>query len=90
MFKTYNKQKEGFALEKFLVKGGKWSSAVTTLTKKNGKWLYVKNGKWSKAKDLVKYKGKTFYVNKGFAQLDFSGKVTVSGKKYKIKNGKVI
>ena len=74
----------------FLVRNGKWDSSITTLTCKNGKWLYVKNGKWSKEKAICVYKGKKIYVNKGFAQLEYSGKVTVGGKKYTVKYGKVV
>jgi hypothetical protein len=63
---------------------------INTLFKKNGKWFAIKSGKWYKEKAIIKYSGKKFYVNKGFAQLDRSGKVKINNKSYKIKNGKVV
>ena len=74
----------------FYIKNGKWDSTAKTLFKYKNKWFYIKSGKWSKTKAIVSYNGKKFYVNGGITQLSYSGKVTISGKTYKIKNGKVV
>lgn len=74
----------------FLVRNGKWDSSVKTLTCKNGKWFYIKNGKWSKEKAVCVYKEKKIYVNKGFAQLQYSGRVIIGNKKYNVKFGKIV
>jgi hypothetical protein len=42
---------------------------------------------WYKSKAIIKYNGKKYYCNKGYAQTKYSGKVTVSGKKYTVKKG---
>ncbi len=73
----------------FFIKKGKWDNTVETLYKKNGKFFAIKNGKWFKGKDIIRYSGKRFYVNKGFAQLGFTGKVVIDGKKCKIVKGKL-
>ena len=65
-------------------------SNINTLFKKNGKWFAIIKGKWYKGKAIIKYSDKKFYVNNGFVQFDYSGKVKVDGKTYKIKNGKVV
>lgn len=74
----------------FYIENGKWDKTLETLGKKNGKWLAVQNGKWCKAKTLIEYKGKIFFVNKGFAKLDFSGKTVIDKNTYKIKGGKLV
>ncbi len=73
----------------FFINNGKWRKNDNTLYKKNGKWLAIKNSKWYKGKAIISYKGKKFYVNNGFAQLGFSGKVKIGDKTYTIKSGKV-
>jgi hypothetical protein len=70
----------------YYIKGGKWSK-TTTLYKKSGKYYAVKSGMWYKSKAIIKYSGKKYYCNKGYAQTKYSGKVTISGKKYTVKKG---
>lgn len=65
-------------------------SNINTLFKKNGKWFAIIKGKWYKKKAIIKYEGKKFYVNNGFVQFKYSGKVKVDGKTYNIKKGKVV
>ena len=70
----------------YYIKSGKWSK-TTTLYKKSGKYYAIKSGKWTKSKTIIKYNGKKYYVNDGYAQTKYSGKVTISGKKYTVKKG---
>ncbi len=73
----------------FFIQNGKWDSSINTLFKKNGKWFAVKSGKWYKGEAIITYKDVKFYVNNGFAQLGFSGKVTIGNKTYTVKAGKI-
>jgi hypothetical protein len=70
----------------YYVKSGKWSK-TTTLYKKSGKYYAIKSGKVTKSKVIIKYNGKKYYCYKGYAQTSYSGKVTISGKKYTVKKG---
>ena len=74
----------------FYIKNGKWNNKAETLFKKNGKWFAIKSGKWYKGENIISYSGKKFYVNKGFAQLNVSGKKKIGSKTYTIKAGKVV
>ena len=74
----------------FYVENGKWQNKMTALVKSNGTYYYVKSGKWSRTTAIVKFSGKRFFVKYGIAQLNYSGWVTVGGKAYKIKKGKVV
>lgn len=65
-------------------------SYINTLFKKNGKWFAIIKGKWYKGEAIIKYEGKKFYVNNGFVQFKYSGKVKIDGKTYKIKKGKMV
>ena len=60
---------------------------LTTLYKKDGQSHVIKNGKWYKEKAVFKYSGKKYYVNKGYAQLSYSGKVKINSKTYTVKQG---
>jgi hypothetical protein len=73
-----------------LVRGGKWDSSINTLCKQGSKYVAIKNGKVYEGKGIIAYNGKNFYVNNGYAQLSYSGKVTIDKKTYKIKAGKVV
>lgn len=71
----------------FFIKGGKWDSSLDTLYKKDGQSHVIKNGKWYKEKAVFKYAGKKYYVNKGYAQLSYSGKVKINSKTYTVIKG---
>lgn len=51
------------------------------------KKVKIKKGVYISSYYLINYKGVQIYVNKGYAQFDYSGKVKVDGKTYKIKDG---
>ena len=74
----------------FYIRYGKWDSTNATLFKKNDKWFAIKAGKWYKGESTISYSDKLFYVKDGFAQLGFTGKVTIGSTAYNIKAGKVV
>ena len=74
----------------FYIKKGKWESSITTLVNYKNKWRYVKNGKWNKSKAIVRYNDEQFYVNNGYVQFGYLGRVKYNDKTYKIKKGKVV
>ena len=57
------------------------------VVEKDGKYYAIKSGKWYKGKNIIKYNGKKYYVNDGYAKTSYSGKVTINGKKYTVKKG---
>ncbi len=71
------------------VKAGKMARD-NTLVKFNGKYYHVNGGKWVKDTAIVSYGGSKYYVKGGVMQSSFNGNVKISGKTYKIKNGKVV
>jgi hypothetical protein len=42
---------------------------------------------WTKSKAIIKYSGKKYFCDDGYAQTKKTGKVTVSGKTYTVKKG---
>ncbi len=70
-------------------KDGKWSKE-NAIVRYIPKKVKIKKGVYIRSYYLEGYKGELFYVNNGYAQLDFTGKVRVNGKTYNIKNGIVV
>jgi hypothetical protein len=73
----------------YYLKNGIWSKEKAIVRYKPQK-VKIRDGLYIYSYYLADYKGELFYVNNGYAQLSFSGKVTVDGKTYKIKNGIVV
>lgn len=73
----------------YYLKKGAWykGKAIVRYVPKK---VEIKKGVYIYSYYLADYKGELFYVNNGYAQLNFSGKVTVGGKTYNIKNGIVV
>ncbi len=71
------------------VKAGKMARD-NTLVKYNNVWYHVNGGKWVKDTAIVSYGGSKYYVKNGVMQSSYNGNVKISGKTYKIKNGKVV
>ncbi len=75
---------------RYYIINGKRSTKEYTLYKRNGKYLAFKSGKWYKGKKIIKYSGKKYYVNKGYAKTGYTGRVWIGSKSYWIKKGKVV
>lgn len=73
----------------YYIKNGKWSKKKTIVRYVPNR-VKIKEGVYVYSYNLVGYKGELFYVNNGYAQLDYTGKVKVDGKIYKIKKGIVV
>lgn len=73
----------------YYIKNGKWSKEKAIVRYVPQK-VKIKKGVYIYSYYLTGYKGELFYVNNGYAQLDFSGKVNVKGKIYTIKDGIVV
>ena len=66
---------------------------ITSVVKNpaTGKWHYIKNGKYQAGyTGIAKNENGSWYLRNGAVDFNFSGTVTISGKKYKIKKGKVV
>ena len=73
----------------YYIKKGKWckEKAIVRYVPKKVK---IRKGVYISSYHLIGYKGELFYVNNGYAQLNFTGKVDIDGKTYNIKNGIVV
>lgn len=71
------------------VKNGKWNKSKAIVRYKP-KYVEIIDGVYIASSELKGYKGERYYVNNGYVQSNFSGRVKVDGKTYKIKNGKVV
>ncbi|MBQ4119758.1 MAG: leucine-rich repeat domain-containing protein [Clostridia bacterium] len=71
------------------VKNGKWNKSKAIVRYKP-EYVEIMDGVYIAASELKGYKGEQYYVNNGYVQSNFSGKVKVDGMYYNINNGKVV